>query len=234
VVGLCAGNPKKLFGFSSKSKLTTKIRSIKQYSEVANTLQLIAFVTESKKLKVWIPLFAATAKTKDSDMSEPLYWVMGQTFCRHLWSLHSRSEHTNLWLLDKEVVVSDHCHLVYVSVIKWVTKSFMLLFVNTGKWILSGWYSCSFRGLKYPDFIASRISCLWITVYKLSHSNPISGGWRFIVWGSSARPHWRRHTIRNKRTRHITGSLERHVENTWRDGRRNSKCFYEISAKLRL
>jgi hypothetical protein len=146
---------------------------------------------------------------------------MGRTFCRHLWSLHSRSEQINLWLLEKEVVVGDHCHLVHVYVIKGVTKSFVLLFVNSGEWILSGWYSCSFRGLKYPDFAASQISCPWIIVYRLSHSNPISGGSRFLVWGSYAQPHRRRHKIRNKRTRHITGSLERHVDNTWRDGRQN-------------
>jgi hypothetical protein len=45
VTGLCARNPKKPFGFSSKRKLTTKIRNIKQYSEVANTLKFIAFLT---------------------------------------------------------------------------------------------------------------------------------------------------------------------------------------------
>ena len=154
---------------------------------------------------------------------------MGQTFCRHLWSVHSRSEHINLWLIDKVVVVGDHWHLVYVSVTKWVTKRFVLLIVNTGAWILANWFSSSFRGLKYPDSTASLIYSFWIVFYTLSHSNPIWGGSCFLGWGPEDHPHWRKHTIRSKRTRHNTSSLKKYVLNTWRDGRQNfwSSRFYE-------
>jgi hypothetical protein len=160
VTGICDGNPKKLLVFSNKGKLTTKTRSLKQYSEVANTLQLIVFLTAMHLLlsvkicKSEFPCVLPLPKVKT------VAWVDHST---EWWAKRSvgtcaaciADRNLQTWLLDKDLVVGDHCHLVYVSVTKWVTKSFVLLFVNTRAWILSGWYSCSFRGLKYPDFTAS-------------------------------------------------------------------------------
>ena len=181
VTGSCAGNPKKPFGFSSKGKLATKIRSIKQHSEVANTFQLIAFLAAMRLLlnvKIWNSEFPC-ALPLSTPKSERLYWVMGQTFFRHLWSLHSRSENVNLWMLEKEVVVGDHCHLVYLPVIKWVTKRFVLLFVNTEGVNLVRLVQLLIQGLEI-----SRLHCL-LDILSLNYrlyAEPLESNFRWIAF----------------------------------------------------